>query len=68
MGGHGQATANLSLLSGADTEGLQIALSIVPRNEVQEIAARMVSSLQSACDARLQRIIISESINWVSGP
>ena len=60
-------SANLSLISAADTEGLQLALSIVPQNEAQAIAQReMVSSLQSALDARRQRIIISEStINWV---
>jgi hypothetical protein len=59
--------ANLSLISPADTEGLQIALSLLPRNEAQTIAQReLVSSLQSARDARRQRIIISEStINWV---
>src|SRR4029453_77244 len=59
--------ASLSLISAADTEGLQLALSIVPQNEAQAIAQReMVSSLQSALDARRQRIIISEStINWV---
>ena len=60
-------SANLSLISAADTEGLQLALSIVPQNEAQAIAQReMVSSLQSALEARRQRIIISEStINWV---
>jgi hypothetical protein len=59
--------ANLSLLSHADTEGIQLALSILPQNEAQAIALReMVSSLQNARDARRQRIIISEStINWV---
>jgi hypothetical protein len=59
--------ANLPLISARYTEGLQLALSIVPQNEAQMIAQReMVSSLQSAFDARRQRIIISEStINWV---
>jgi len=59
--------ARLSLISASDAEGLQIALSILPRNEAQTIAQReLVSSLQSARDARRQRIIISEStINWV---
>jgi hypothetical protein len=59
--------ANLPLISARYTEGLQLALSIVPENEAQMIAQReMVSSLQSAFDARRQRIIISEStINWV---
>jgi hypothetical protein len=60
-------SANLSLIAAADIEGLQLALSIVPQNEAQAIAQReMVSSLQSALEARRQRIIISEStINWV---
>jgi len=58
---------NLPLISAGDTEGLQLALSVVPQNESQMIAQReMVSSLKSAFDARRQRIIISEStINWV---
>jgi type IV secretory pathway VirJ component len=59
--------ANLPLITAAYSEGLQLALSIVPQNEAQMIVQReMVSSLQSAFDARRQRIIISEStINWV---
>jgi hypothetical protein len=59
--------ASLSLISGADAEGLQLALSIVPQNEAQAIAQReIVSSMQNVLDARRQRIIISEStINWV---
>lgn len=58
---------NLPLISAGYTEGLQLALSIGPQNEAQMIAQReMVSSLQSAFDARRERIIISEStINWV---
>jgi len=64
MARHG---ASLSLISLADGEGLQLTLSIVPRNEAQAIAQReIVSSMQNALDARRQRIIISEStINWV---
>src|SRR5260221_909867 len=59
--------ANLSLISASDIEGIQLALSIVPQNEAQAIAQReLVASLQSALDARRQRIIISEStINLV---
>ena len=59
--------ANLSLISAGYTEGLQLALSIVPQSEAQVIAQReLVSSLESAFEARRQRIIISEStINWV---
>ena len=59
--------ANLPLVTTGYSEGLQLALSIAPKNEAQMIAQReMVSSLQSAFDARRQRIIISEStINWV---
>ena len=59
--------ANLSLISAADTEGIQHALSIVPANEAQATAQReLVLALENALDARRQRIIISEStINWV---
>jgi len=59
--------ANLPLISARYAEGLQLALSVVPHGEAQSIAQReMVSALQSAFDARRQRIIISEStINWV---
>jgi len=59
--------SNLPLISARYTEGLQLALAIVPQSEAQLIAQReMVSSLQGAFDARRQRIIISEStINWV---
>ena len=59
-------SANLPLISAGYTEGLQLALSIVPQSEAQVIAQReLVSSLESAFEARRQRIIISEStINW----
>lgn len=58
---------DLPLISAGYTEGLQLALGIVPANEAQNIAQReMVASLQNAFEARRQRIIISESsINWV---
>lgn len=58
---------DLPLISAGYTEGLQLALSFVPQSEAQKIAqSEMVSSLQSAFEARRQRIIISEStINWV---
>ena len=48
-------------------EALRLALSLSPRGEGQVIAQReMVSALETALDARRQRIILSRaSINWV---
>lgn len=59
--------ANVSLISVGYTEGLQLALSLLPQGPAQVVAQReMVDALQNAFDARRQRIIISESsINWV---
>ena len=62
-----QQRATLAMMTGADTEALQLVLSVLPRSEAQVVAQReMVSSLQNALDARRQRIVISRStINWV---
>ena len=62
-----QQRATLAMMTGADTEALQLVLSVLPRSEAQVVAQReMVSSLQNALDARQQRIVISRStINWV---
>jgi hypothetical protein len=59
--------ATLTMMSAADTEALQLALSVLPQNEAQAVAQReLVSALQTALDARRQRIIISRStINGV---
>lgn len=48
-------------------EALRLALSLSPQGEGQVIAQReMVTALESALDARRQRIILSRaSINWV---
>ena len=58
--------ADVSLIS-PTAEGIKLALSMVPKNEAQAIAQReLVSALESALEARRNRIIISEStINWV---
>ena len=48
-------------------QGLQLAIGLSPRTEGQKAAQRaIVDSLQSALDARRQRILVSESsVNWV---
>jgi hypothetical protein len=48
-------------------EALRLMLSLIPQREGQVIAQReMLTSLESALDARRQRIILSKSsINWV---
>jgi hypothetical protein len=48
-------------------EALQVALSLDPSDDGEAVAQReLVSSLQSALDARRQRIIVSQSsVNWV---
>jgi hypothetical protein len=57
-----QHRSMLTMTSAADTEALQLILSVVPQNQAQTVAQReMVSSLEAALDARQQRIIISRS-------
>jgi len=48
-------------------QALQLAIGLSPRTEGQKTAqSQLVSSLQSALDARRVRIIVSESsVNWV---
>ena len=54
--------ANLTMITVADTEAIQLALSVLPQNEAQTVAQReIVAALQSALDARRQRIVISQS-------
>ena len=59
--------ATLSVVSASLAQGLQLAVGLTPQTEGQKAAQRaIVDSLQSALDARRQRIIVSESsLNWV---
>jgi Protein of unknown function (DUF4239) len=59
--------ATLTMLRTSDAEALQVILSLVPESDAQAFAKReMAAALQSALDARRQRITISRStINWV---
>ena len=62
-----QQQATLAMISDADTDAIALILSVLPESETQAIAQReMVSAVQSALEARRQRIIISRAtINWV---
>jgi Protein of unknown function (DUF4239) len=62
-----QHQATLAMIPAAVTEALQLTLSVLPQSPAQTLAQReLVSALQSALDARRERIIISRSvINWV---
>jgi hypothetical protein len=59
--------ATLRVIPAPLAQGLQLAIGLSPRTEGQKAAQRgIVDSLQSALDARRQRIIVSESsVNWV---
>jgi hypothetical protein len=59
--------ATLTMLRASDAEALQVILSLVPESDAQAFAKReMAAALQSALEARRQRIDISRStINWV---
>ncbi len=59
--------ATLTVIPASLAQGLQLAIGLSPRTEGQKAAQReIVDSLQSALDARRQRIIVSESsVNWV---
>jgi Protein of unknown function (DUF4239) len=59
--------ATLTVIPAPLAQGLQLAIGLSPRTEGQKAAQReIVDSLQSALDARRQRIIVSESsVNWV---
>ena len=59
--------ATLSVVPAPLAQELQLAVDLTPRTEGQRAAQRaIVDSLQSALDARRQRIIVSESsLNWV---
>ena len=65
-----QGTANLSAIPGVLAEALQATLALKPSTEGQKTAQRdIATALQTALDARRQRIIISESqvnlLKWV---
>jgi hypothetical protein len=57
----------LAMMNAADREAVELMLATPPQNNAQTIAQRaMVEALQTALDARRERIIISRSkINWV---
>ena len=57
----------LPMITAADTQALELALSILARTEAQTIAQReVISAVRNAVEARRERIIISRSkINWV---
>jgi hypothetical protein len=59
--------ATLTVIPTPLAQGLQLAIGLSPRTEGQKAAQReIVDSLQTALDARRQRIIVSESsVNWV---
>lgn len=59
--------ATLTVVSAPLAEALQLAVGLSPGTDGQRAAQReIVASLQSALDARRQRIIVSESsVNWV---
>ena len=59
--------ATLTVIPAQLVEALRIAIGLTPRTDGEKAAQQqMISSLQSALDARRQRIILSESsLNWV---
>jgi hypothetical protein len=59
--------ATLTAVPSALAASLQTALALKPTDEGQKVAQReLVASLESALDARRERIIVSESsVNWV---
>ena len=59
--------ATLTVIPASLAEALQLAIGLSPSTEGQVTAqGQIVSSLQSALDARRQRILVSESsVNWV---
>jgi hypothetical protein len=65
-----QGTANLRAIPGVLAEALQATLALNPSSEGQKTAQRdIATALETALDARRQRIIISESqvnlLKWV---
>jgi hypothetical protein len=63
-------TANLRAIPGVIAEAMQATLGLMPRGEGQKTAQReMTTALETALDARRQRIIVSQSqvnlLKWV---
>ena len=58
--------ATLTAVPASLAEALQLALALKPHSDGQKLAqTQMVASLQTALDARRERIIVSESrVNW----
>ena len=58
--------ATLTAVPASLAEALRLALALKPRSEGQKVAQReMVVALETALDARRERIIVSESrVNW----
>ena len=58
--------ATLTVVPTSLAQALHLALALTPRSEGQKVAQReMVAALESALDARRQRIIVSESrVTW----
>jgi hypothetical protein len=63
----GRRSATLSLAPAPLADALRLALTIAPKDDGQTAAQRaMIEALQTALDARRQRIILSgSSVNWV---
>src|SRR5262245_725635 len=59
--------ATLMVIPASLADALQVAIGLTPRSDGEKAAQQqMITSLQSAFDARRQRIILSESsLNWV---
>jgi Protein of unknown function (DUF4239) len=62
-----QQHATLTMIPASLAEALQLTLGLTPRGAGQRVAQReLLIALQSALDARRQRIILSQSkVNWV---
>ena len=67
VAGDGPSPGDADRDPGAARRGVQIAIRLTPRSDGEKAAQQqMISSVQSALDARRQRIILSESsVNWV---
>jgi len=59
--------ATLTVVPAALSTSLQVALALRPKDDGQRVAQQeLVASLESALDARRERVIVSESsVNWV---
>src|SRR5436305_14715118 len=66
MAGDGHQHATLTVVPASLAEALDLALALKPHSEGQKVAqTQMVAALDTALDARRERIIVSESrVNW----